>query len=183
MTTTSTKIPAISAETIRTEAGRPIGLRLTFAHGESLMIDQSMLTEAMHAEAVWHGVKQKLVDAAAISRNPDTGRSATTEDKAAAVREVFERIIAGEWNKRREGGAGGNNGLLLSALIRLYAGTKTEAQLREYVDGLTEKEQAAIRATAKVAPIIAAIKAERDAKRGDAIDGDALLAGLDDAPV
>ena len=174
-TNTTTKAPAIEATIEGTT------LTLTFAHGERLTIRAGQLLESIAEQALMHGLKQKLVDAAAISRNPDTGRSATIEDKYAAVKEVYDRLLAGEWNKRREGGSGGAaGGLLFAALVRLYEGRKTDAAIREFLGGLSDAEQAALRASARVAPIIAAIKAERDAKKADKINGDDLLAGLDD---
>lgn len=183
MTNTTTKTPAIDATILTEPSGTPYGLRLTFAHGESLEITAGQLSADLRAYALVHGLKQKLVDAAAISRNPDTGRSATIEDKFAAVKEVYDRLLAGEWNKRREAGTATGGGLLLQALMRLYAGRKTEEELRAYLDKLTDKEQAAIRASARVAPIIAAIKEERDAKKAKDVNADDLLAGLDEAPL
>lgn len=182
--TTTKNTPAIDATILTEPSGTPYGLRLTFAHGEALEITAGQLSADIRAYGLIHGLKQKLVDAAAISRNPDTGRSATIEDKFAAVKEVYDRLLAGEWNKRREGGTGGGNGgLLFAALVRLYAGRKTDAEIREFLDGKTDAEQAALRASSRVAPIIAAIKAERDAKKADKVSGDDLLAGFDDAPV
>lgn len=173
-TTTTTKTPAISAEI------NGLTLTIASADGERIHLDANSLTREIFEAATMHGLKQKLVDAAAISRNPETGRSATTADKMAAIREVYERLLAGEWNKRREGGTGANGGLLFSALCRFYAGSRTEAEVRAFIEGLDEKAQAAMRAHAKVAPIIETIKAERAAKRSDvaAIDADALLAGF-----
>ena len=60
--------------------------------------------------AILHGLKQKIVDAAAISRNQETGRSATAKDKFDAMYEVFLRLtdpVEPSWNKieRSEGAA------------------------------------------------------------------------------
>lgn len=177
-TTTTTRTPAIDATY---DGGTLI---LAFANGARLTIGPAMLTEEIRFQALLHGLKQKLVDAAAISRNPDTGRSATIDDKFAAVKEVYDRLLAGEWNKRREGGTGGGNGgLLFAALVRLYAGRKSDDEIREFLAGKTDAEQAALRASSRVAPIIAEIKAERAAKKPDAPNADDLLAGLDDAPM
>lgn len=179
MTTTTTAknaTPAISA------AIDGAFLTLTFAHDPAapLVIDATRLTPEIQQAAMMHGLKQKLVDAAAISRNPDTGRSATVEDKYTAVREVFDRLYAGEWNKRREAGTGtGGQSLLLAAMCKLYAGRKTEAELREWIKGLTDEEQSTLRSSARVAPIIAEIKAARDAKKSKGVDADALFAELD----
>lgn len=179
-TTTTARTPAIDANILTEPSGTPYGLELTFSHGEKLTITAGQLSADLRAYALVHGLKQKLVDAAAISRNPDTGRSATIEDKYAAVREVYERLIAGEWNKRREAGeGGGTGGLLFAALVRLYAGRKTDEEIRAFLAGKSDKEQAALRASSRVAPIIQAIKDERAAKKG-LPDADDLLAGLED---
>lgn len=170
----STRVPTINAEM---DNGI---LALTFSNGASIRLNPSDLNDDVRHAAMLHGLKQKLVDAAAISRDPATGRSATVEVKYLAVKEVFDRLLAGQWNKPREGGAGATGGLLFAALVRLYAGRKTEQQIREYLDGLSDAEQAALRSAERVAPIIAQIKAERDAKKSDGVDTDKLLAGLDD---
>ena len=56
-------------------------LALTFANGETLTMRGDALNGDVQQYAMMHGLKQKLVDAAAISRNPETGRAATVEDK------------------------------------------------------------------------------------------------------
>lgn len=151
------------------------GITLAFSNGESITITAAQLSPQIAAQALWHGVKQKLVDAAAISRNSDTGRSATVADKFEAVREVYERLLAGQWNKTREGGGGNIGGLLLSALVRMYP-AKTVEQLRGFLDDKSDAEKAALRANPKIAAIIETIKAERAAKSGgDAPDTDAML--------
>lgn len=125
------------------------------------------------AWATLHGIKQKLVDAAAISRNPDTGRSATVQDKWAAIQEVFDRITGDNptWNAIREGG-GQTGGLLLAALTRMQP-TKTREQLETWLATKSDKEKAALRLNPRVAAVIETIKAER-AKVGD-VDSDKLL--------
>lgn len=154
-------------------------LTLTFDNGKILTVRDTDLSESVREMALMHGLKQKLVDAAAISRNPDTGWSATTEDKYNAVREVYDRLLSGQWNKQREGGVGaGSGGLLFRALIRLYP-TKTPEQLRAFLEGKSDTEKAALRKLPAVAAIIEQLKAE--SAKTDGIDGAALLAGLDDA--
>jgi len=151
-------------------------LTLEFANGECLMIRPSELTPEIITQAVLHGLKQKLCDAAAISRDPDTGRSATIDDKYQAVKTVFDRLKAGEWNATRAGGEGsGSGGLLFRALRRLYP-QRTEAQLADYLAGKTKAEQAALRVNPKVAAIIDQIKAE--SAKASSIDTDALLDDL-----
>lgn len=152
-------------------------IALTFDNGQTLRVYVDCLTPDIRAMALAHGLKQKLVDAAAISRNTETGRSATTEDKYNAVREVFDRLLTGQWNKTREGGAGGaSGGLLFGALCRLYT-RKTPDEVRAFLETKTDEEKAQMRKLPTIAAHIEQIKAER-AKPGN-IDATALLAGLE----
>lgn len=153
-------------------------LTLTFANGEILALDAGKLSIEIRTAAVLHGLKQKLVDAAAISRDPLTGRAATVETKYHAVKEVFDRITApdGTWNKTREGG-GAAGGLLLQALVRMYSGRQTVEQLRAFLAGKSEAEKAALRKNSRIAAIIEEIKAERGG--ADGVDVDELLAELE----
>ena len=156
-------------------------LHLSFDNGERIDLSVDELTPAMRTMAMLHGLKQKLVDAAAISRDPETGRSATTADKYRAVKAVYDRLLAGSWNAMRGEGTGtGTGGLLFAALVRLYP-AKTPDALREYLAGLTLAQQAALRKNPRVAPVIEEIKAER-AALGDEGDepGADLLAGLEE---
>lgn len=155
-------------------------LRLDFSHGKQLQLQIGDLNEAILEQAVLHGLKQKLVDAAAISRDPETGRSATVEDKFEAVKAVFDRLLSGQWNATREGGGQVKGGLLVEALCRLYP-SKPREGLVEFVAAKTDKEKAALRKNPKVAAIIAQIKAEKGSDSDD--DSDELLAELGDAPM
>ena len=172
-------------------ASAHVGLTLTFADGRTLVLRGSDLSPELRVAAMLHGLKQKLVDAAAISRDPLTGKAATISTKYGAVREIFDRLKnpSGTWNKvRGEGGTGstGSGGLLYRALVRLYDGVQTPEQVRKYLDGLNAEQQAALRGNKKVAPVILAIKAEDAARRAETgeeeDESDNLLAGLGDLP-
>jgi hypothetical protein len=167
MTETTKRVPAITA-TID-------GMTLTFTgdNGRVLTLDARSLDSAILDAAIMHGLKQKIGDAAAISRNPETGRSATTDDKFDAMSEVFNRLMAGHWNKPREAGDGAAGGLLFKALCRVKA-DKTPAEVRAYLDGRTKEEQAALRKVPVIAAAIDALRAESAKAAG--IDGEALLA-------
>ena len=151
-------------------------LVIEFAHGKRIEVRPVELVASVQEQALFHGLKQKLVDAAAISRNPETGRSASIEDKYQAVKTVYDRLIAGHWNAVR--GEGGTGGLLFAALCRMYAGRKTEDELREWLGTKDKKAQAELRKNPKVAAIIEQIKAERGADDDDV--GEELLNELDD---
>ena len=152
-------------------------LTLTFANGETLIMRGDALNSDVQQYAMMHGLKQKLVDAAAISRNPETGRPASPNDKFQAVKAVYDRLLAGQWNATREGGSG-NGGLLFQALCRMYEGRKTPEEIRAFLDTKTDAEKAALRKNPRVAQIIEEIRAEQGKAAG--IDTDELLGELDE---
>lgn len=164
MATNETKTPAaVAASFIMNDDARQDALVLEFANGARMLVAVSDLAPGIVRHAVLHGLKQKLVDAAAISRNPDTGRSATAQDKYEAVREVFDRITDSEnpaWNKRAGDGSGASTGgLLFRALCRLSP-KKTPEQVRAFLDGASKEEQASMRKNPAVAAMIDRIRAE-----------------------
>ena len=151
-------------------------LTLTFANGETLTMRADALNSDVQQYAMMHGLKQKLVDAAAISRNPETGRAATVEDKYQAVNVVYNRLLRGQWNATREGG-GNTGGLLAQALTRMYAGRKTAEDIRAFLDEKTDAEKTALRKNPRVAQIIEEIRAEQG--KAANIDTDELLGELE----
>ena len=150
-----------------------IGLTLvmTFKDGKTIELNAGTLSEEIQRTAMMHGLKQKLGDAAAISRNAETGRAASIADKYNAVKEVADRLTTErQWNKTREGGSGGGS-LLLRALCELQP-RKTREQLSEWLATKTDKEKAALRASEAIAAKIASYKATD-------IDTESLLAELE----
>ena len=165
---------------IEATVGDDGALVLAFRHGEVLCVHPESLAPEIQRAAMLHGLKQKLVDAAAISRDTTTGRAATIATKYAAVREVFDRIIgaggeAPSWNKPRAGGAGGQGGLLARAIAR-YKNVGVAAA-KAYLDRLTDAQKQALRVDPRIATIINDLRAESAKPAG--IDTDALLGGLD----
>ena len=150
-------------------------LTLTFANGETLTMRADALNSDVQQYAMMHGLKQKLVDAAAISRNPETGRAATVEDKYQAVNVVYNRLLSGQWNATREGG-GNAGGLLAQALTRMYAGRKTAEDIKAFLAEKTDAEKTALRKNPRVAAIIEEIRAEQG--KAANIDTDELLGEL-----
>ena len=171
----------IAATVVTNEAGHPAALVLSFAHGKELTIKARDLNNEVMEYAIFHGLKQKLVDAAAIGRNPETGRSATITDKFEAVKAVYDRLLAGRWNAERGEGGTPSGGLLFAALVRMYDGKKSEEALREFLATKSDKEKAALRKNPKVAAIIEEIKAERATDEGEDPGAELLdeLDGLD----
>ena len=157
--TDTTRTPAV------TSTAKGGVLTLVFSHGRELILDTAHLDAAVYNQALMHGLKQKLVDAAAISRNPNTGRTASIDDKFDAVREVYDRLLSGQWNKGRDGTASPKGGLLFRALCIVYA-SKTAEQIRAIMATKTKEDLAALR---KLPKIVAAIE---ELKAADATDND-----------
>ena len=151
-------------------------LILEFRHGERLALRPDDLTPEIQRAAMLHGLKQKLVDAAAISRDTVTGRAATIQTKFDAVKEIFDRITGDNpsWNKPRAGGAGGQGGLLARAIAR-YKNVALE-QAKAYLDRLTDAQKQALRVDPRIAAVINELRLETARPAG--IDTDALLSGL-----
>mgnify|MGYP003450704267 CR=1 FL=1 len=101
--------------------------------------------------------------------------SATVADKYAAMKEVYDRLLAGDWNKVRGDGSTGSGGLLFRALCIAYA-QKDPADIKAFLDGKTKAEQAALRKNPKIAAIIDTLREE---EAGD-VDTDEMLNELDD---
>lgn len=178
MNDTTKRNAAVSATIVTNETdSRPCALHLKFANGQELAIAASQLTNHVMEYAIFHGLKQKLVDAAAISRNPETGRAASVEDKYQAVKTVYDRLLSGAWNAAREGG-GATGGLLLQALVRMYAGRKTPDELRAFLADKSDAEKTALRKNPRVAQIIEEIRAETGKSAN--IDTDELLGELEE---
>ena len=154
-------------------------LNFSFADGSELTIFADGLSPEIRHEAMMHGLKQKIGDAAAIGRNPETGRSATLSDKRAAMRAVVERLQAGAWNAERGEGGAPAGGLLFAALVRMYAGKKSDDDIRAFLAGKDDKQKAALRKNPRVAEIIEQIKAERATEDGGDEPGADLLDELE----
>ena len=174
MTTTTKK-------DIEARVGDDGALILEFRHGETLQLHPETLNPEIQRAAMLHGLKQKLVDAAAISRDTTTGRAATIVTKFEAVKEIFDRITGAgggvpSWNKSRAGGVGGQGGLLARAIAR-YKGVEVAAA-KAYLDRLTDAQKQALRVDPRIATIINELRLESAKPAG--IDTDALLGGLDD---
>ena len=120
------------------------------------------LSAEIRERAMYHGLEQKIRDAAAIAYTQKDGtvRRPTAREKYDAMRTVIETLESGEWNKRREGVADGS--LLFEALCRMYDGKKSPDEIRSWLDGKDEKTKANLRRNPKVAELIAVIRAERN---------------------
>jgi len=139
-------------------------LTLTFINGKEIVIDANTLSEEIRNQALLHGLKQKLVDAAAISRNLDTGASASVDDKYNAVRKIADRLTAdgAKWNEGRAAGSepsptAGVNNILLRALMKMTG--RDMDYVKSYLGNKTKEQRAALRKNPRVVQIMAELSA------------------------
>lgn len=160
-------------KTISTAIDAPNGvLTISTMNHEAIVVTLDSMAEDVIRYATLHGFKQKIVDAAAMSRNPDTGRSATIADKYDAMLAVYRQLLGGSWNKRvGDGGATGNGGLLFRALCLLYP-AKSQSDIKTFLDGKTKSEQATLRKNPRVEAIIETLRTEEYL---EGTDTDAML--------
>lgn len=166
--TNETRRPAIECTIDVTDTSNPY-MAITFGNGREITLVASDISAEIALHAMMHGLKQKLVDAAALSRNPDTGRAATIDDKYQAVLEVYNRLLSGSWNKGRGEAGGTKGGLLFRALCIMYP-AKSPADIQAFLGKKSAAEKTALRRSQKVADIIATLKDD-----GGETDVDGLL--------
>lgn len=155
-------------------------LRVTVLGAGHVEFDPAKASDANRDYAEYHGWKQRLSDAAALGRNPETGQSASPADKLAAIQALATHYMSGsaDWSPARAEG-GNEGGITLRALARVQ-GVEVEtmrARVAEQAEkrGITPKAYLARVAGAEaVIRAIAAIRAES----GDAKAADDLLADL-----
>lgn len=138
-----------------------------------------------------HGFIQKVVDRAAIGRDPETGASATPEEKFAAMKECAERLMAGgPWNAVPTG-TGSTGGLLYRAMKVIYPNAWSDrTTFAAYIaqKAISESERlgrkvsegdvrAGLMAVKKVAKEIERIRAEEGKATG--VDAGSLLQELE----
>ena len=149
---------------------------VTFSNGRELAVDVSTLTPEMQQQAMLHGIKQKLVDAGALSRNTETGKPASVDDKYAAVLEVHGRLLAGVWHKERAKKADetvASKDLLARALMQMTG--KDRAYVDDYLSAKTKEQRNALKKNPRVAAIVAELSA---ATVSNGINTDELLGEL-----
>lgn len=167
----------VTTELVETPAdGQVIVFRVKDAGETRLPV--LLLSDKLKQRAMVHGLVQKVSDAAALSRDSKTGKSASAQDKLAAMAKVVEHLMSGteEWNLKREGGGGpgAETQLLTKALSELYPSKGSEA-LSKWVKARSVQERAALMAQEN-------IKAKVDKYRSEqakSVDAEELLAGLD----
>lgn len=155
-------------------------LTFTVKDAGAVSLDMRKLSDKVRNYAAVHGMKQRISDAAALSRDQKTGLAATPAEKLAEMTALVQWYESGTEDWRRAGTGGGRQSeetklrvRLINALTR-FQPDKDEAKLRDFAMKLSVKEVQAMLASAQLQPILAAMDAE--AVKG--IDTEALFAGL-----
>lgn len=144
---------------------------MIWADGIVDKLEVSKLSADVLAAATENGLKQKLGDAAAISRDPITGRSATIQTKRERVRAVAQNLLDGHWIAPTRSGNGGGDSIrrtLIDALLQLNPSLDRE-RVTAAITAKSHAEVLAMRAVPRVAEVIA-----RLAGAGN-VDADGML--------
>jgi hypothetical protein len=153
-------------------------LTLTFANGQEITVDAAKLSDSIRNEALMHGLKQKLVDAAAIARNIETGQSATVADKFEAVKKVADRITRADGTWNIAAGTGERTPKNISNVF-LRALMKVTGRDADYTKAFLENKTKEQRDALKKNPAVLAAMAELQAATvSNGINSSALLAEL-----
>jgi len=153
-------------------------ITFTVADVGDIVVDVTKLSDEITERATYHGLVQKISDAAAL------GKDATPADKYNAMKAVADRLVDGEWKQSRGEGAGPVAGVIFRAFVQ-WVGDRAKAAkkpapateaIRAVYDGKTRAEQLALRNVPEIAAIIETLKAEKQPKT--AVDSAALLADL-----
>lgn len=155
-------------------AGTLTGTALIHFHvkgADSIALDMTKLNADVVKRAAIHGMIQRISDAAAISRDPETGKSATPQEKYDAMAQLIAHYESGtsEWSRTRSGD-GAPKGVLFRALCIVYPKRQPE-EIREWLKGKSKAEKATMRQSKKVRDAIATFT--------DGAAGDAMLEELD----
>jgi hypothetical protein len=152
-----------------------------FRGQESIILRLSNLAESVLEYAVYHGLKQRCGDKAALAKG------ATPDEKAAAVRELVEHYNnGGAWELPRNAPRGVNHAMLVEAMQRALGVGFAKAD--SLITGMSVKRGISIEDARKVwseagdvKAAIAAIRAEMAAKSAETagVSADSLMAEMD----
>lgn len=154
------------------------GVTFTVKDQGKLRVSFSNLSRAVKDRALAHGIVQRVVDAAALSRDGTSGKSATPQQKYLAMKEIVDHLMSGteNWTLAREQESPFVS-LLTICLMEVYP-ERSEEQIREWVKKRSAAERKAMLASSKIKPIAERIESEKLSH----IDAEELLSDLDTMP-
>jgi hypothetical protein len=142
-----------------------VQVRLDFVNGETRLFT---IPDNLLAKFAAHGAEQKLGD--------EVAGLADIEDGILAIDELMDRLAEGHWGVKREVSALAGASVLVKAMVE--ATGKTPEVVKAFLATKTNSEKAALKANAKIAPIVARLEAGKKKKEKVEVDTDALLHGL-----
>lgn len=107
------------------------GNREYTVHGVgTLIVYPDKMSAECRAYAMGHGIDQRVCDAAALSRDTSTGKSATPQEKFEAMRRIVDHLNSGstDWAIRVAASAGPDAGLTLLAMMRALGKTLDDVE-------------------------------------------------------
>lgn len=159
-------------------------LTFAFAGVGQFVFDPDKVSAENRARAMMHGFEQRIRDAAALSVDRETGKSATPQAKHDAALRIAEHLMSGstDWAIRVAASAGPDAGLTLQAMMRALGKSLDEVEALIAATmakrGVERGEALKIWANAKqVAQAILDIKRERAEGGADAADLEAEMMG------
>lgn len=158
----------------------------------ALSLDVSKVNQANRERAMLHGFVQRVSDAAAMSRDTKTGKSATPQEKYEAMQRLVEHYASGAegWSPVREGsGAGAGRKAakehpqaeLLRMALLIHSPEKGAETIAKFV---SERSAAQITALVLSEQLKAAVELakeqlrEREQKAAEGVNAEELLSGL-----
>lgn len=153
-------------------------IRFEIVGGDTLTVDVTALPAEIREYAAYHGLLQKIGDAAALDKG------STPAEKQAAMEAVIANLRDGIWNVRGSGDGEGRTpgGIMLAAyaefIRRGAAAKKLPAPDDATIAAQWAKQSPERQREIYKTPAIAAIAAEIRAAKSGAVDTEALLADL-----
>lgn len=153
-------------------------LSFTFGGGDVFTVNPDELPENIRRIALWHGISQKLGDAAVKPSGTDA-RAEYEEDPASYARDkvetVWERLTEGTWVERAEGA--GVRGSMLAEALHRATGIELAAAV-ETVKGWSAEVKAQAPLVEEIATALEDIRRERRKAKQQKAGGAPTLASL-----
>lgn len=184
--------------TCRVEAENPAVWIFNVLGAGELRFDTKLASERNTQRAAMHGWKQRIADAAAISRDEETNAPATPQMKLERMQRLVAHYESGseEWSARLSGAGAPEGGMLMQVLrtlrdqadslangedsaVAAAAGKlagKSDEQLSAFAAKLKPAEKTKLLNSNGLRPIADALRA----KMAEGVDADELLSGLEE---
>lgn len=140
------------------EHDQAIGVKFAFTHGATHTVLLAELPANVTGHAAAHGISQKLGDGYGSS-----DEVTTSEDAERVFLSHLDNLRGGDWNTRSTGG-----GIIIEAIARVKG--ISVADVVKVWESLDKAKQDEAKADPRTKAAIAEIRAERAAKRADAVE-------------